>query len=184
MIPPTTLKTDPSMGPPLAAIQPVTALHPSSTALLMPSTTFSAVSVTVSTTPSTASPTVETTEGTAVPRSSHHAIVRPTYGATKQKLMDGFNVGMRHSQSNQKIATNGIGPLVTLRSRRLMCSLRLRITPYHSVQRNCVVQHSKFWPPMTAWGVRRGRRRFPVGERPTRQSLQPEAAGAAMEVTK
>ena len=26
--------------------------------------------------------------------------------------------------------------------------------------------------------------RFPVGERPTRQPLQPEAAGAAMEVTK
>jgi DNA polymerase III alpha subunit len=28
------------------------------------------------------------------------------------------------------------------------------------------------------------RRRFPVGARPTRQSLQPEATGAAMEVTK
>ena len=28
------------------------------------------------------------------------------------------------------------------------------------------------------------RRRFPVGASPTRQSLQPEAAGAAMEVTK
>jgi hypothetical protein len=28
------------------------------------------------------------------------------------------------------------------------------------------------------------RRRFPVGVRPTRQLLQPEATGAAMEVTK
>src|SRR5882757_2628086 len=28
------------------------------------------------------------------------------------------------------------------------------------------------------------RRRFPVGARPTRQTLQPEATGAAMEVTK
>jgi hypothetical protein len=28
------------------------------------------------------------------------------------------------------------------------------------------------------------RRRFPVGARPTRQMLQPEATGAAMEVTK
>jgi hypothetical protein len=28
------------------------------------------------------------------------------------------------------------------------------------------------------------RRRFPVGENPTRQSLQPEAIGAVMEVTK
>jgi hypothetical protein len=28
------------------------------------------------------------------------------------------------------------------------------------------------------------RRRFPVGARPTRQSLQPEATGAAMKVTK
>ena len=28
------------------------------------------------------------------------------------------------------------------------------------------------------------RRRFPVGERPTRLSLQPEAIGAVMEVTK
>jgi hypothetical protein len=37
---------------------------------------------------------------------------------------------------------------------------------------------------MTAMGVRRERRRFPVGVRPTRQPLQPEAAGAAMEVTK
>src|SRR6516164_5981912 len=37
---------------------------------------------------------------------------------------------------------------------------------------------------MTAPGVRRERRRFPVGESPTRRTLQPEAAGAAMEVTK
>jgi hypothetical protein len=33
-------------------------------------------------------------------------------------------------------------------------------------------------------GVRRDRRRFPVGARPTRQPLQPEATGAVMEVTK
>jgi hypothetical protein len=33
-------------------------------------------------------------------------------------------------------------------------------------------------------GVRRERRRFSVGERPTRQPLQPEATGAVMEVTK
>src|ERR1700724_2199697 len=37
---------------------------------------------------------------------------------------------------------------------------------------------------MSAPGVRRGRRRFPVGASPTRQTLQPEATGAAMEVTK
>src|SRR3977135_3169703 len=34
------------------------------------------------------------------------------------------------------------------------------------------------------WGVRRGRRRFPVGASPTRQPLQPEATGAVMEATK
>ena len=33
-------------------------------------------------------------------------------------------------------------------------------------------------------GVRREKVRFPVGARPTRQSLQPEAIGAVMEVTK
>ena len=37
---------------------------------------------------------------------------------------------------------------------------------------------------MTARGVRRERRRFPVGARPTRRTLQPEATGAVMEVTK
>src|SRR5438128_10437090 len=37
---------------------------------------------------------------------------------------------------------------------------------------------------MSAWGVRRERRRFPVGARPTRQPLQPEATGAVMEETK
>src|SRR5215475_4446642 len=36
---------------------------------------------------------------------------------------------------------------------------------------------------LTASGVRRERRRFPVGVSPTRPSLQPEAAGAAKEVT-
>jgi hypothetical protein len=38
--------------------------------------------------------------------------------------------------------------------------------------------------PMSQMGVRRGRRRFPVGVSPTRQPLQPEATGAVMEVTK
>jgi hypothetical protein len=33
-------------------------------------------------------------------------------------------------------------------------------------------------------GVRRERRRFPVGARPTRQALQPDATGAVMEETK
>ena len=37
---------------------------------------------------------------------------------------------------------------------------------------------------MTAFHVRRERRRFPVGARPTRQPLQPEATGAGMEATK
>src|SRR5450755_3056165 len=37
---------------------------------------------------------------------------------------------------------------------------------------------------MSVVGVRRERRRFPVGARPTRQPLQPEATGAVMEVTK
>src|SRR6266568_1037635 len=36
--------------------------------------------------------------------------------------------------------------------------------------------------PLLACAVQR--RRFPVGENPTRQSLQPEAIGAVMEVTK
>ena len=38
--------------------------------------------------------------------------------------------------------------------------------------------------PTSALGVRRERRRFPVGARPTRRPLQPEAIGAVMEVTK
>jgi hypothetical protein len=36
--------------------------------------------------------------------------------------------------------------------------------------------------PLFACAVRR--RRFPVGESPTRRTLQPEATGAVMEVTK
>ena len=36
--------------------------------------------------------------------------------------------------------------------------------------------------PLLACAVQR--RRFPVGESPTRQTLQPEAIGAVMEVTK
>src|SRR6266404_9004145 len=38
--------------------------------------------------------------------------------------------------------------------------------------------------PMSDWGCAVQRRRFPVGENPTRQSLQPEAIGAVMEATK
>ena len=37
---------------------------------------------------------------------------------------------------------------------------------------------------MAAFHVRRERRRFPVGARPTRQPLRPEATGAGMEATK
>jgi hypothetical protein len=37
---------------------------------------------------------------------------------------------------------------------------------------------------LSGTGVRRERRRFPVGANPTRQPLQPEATGAVMEVTK
>ena len=37
---------------------------------------------------------------------------------------------------------------------------------------------------MVSLPVRRGRRRFPVGESPTRRTLQPEATGAGMEETK
>lgn len=37
---------------------------------------------------------------------------------------------------------------------------------------------------LVALPVRRERRRFPVGESPTRQTLQPEATGAGMEETK
>src|SRR5712691_10704302 len=37
---------------------------------------------------------------------------------------------------------------------------------------------------MSVPGVRRARRRFPVGASPTRRPLQPEAIGAVMEVTK
>ena len=37
---------------------------------------------------------------------------------------------------------------------------------------------------MSASGVRRAKAAFPVGANPTRQSLQPEAIGAVMEVTK
>jgi hypothetical protein len=35
----------------------------------------------------------------------------PAYGATKEKLKDGFNVGLRHSELNQEIATNGTGTI-------------------------------------------------------------------------
>ena len=38
--------------------------------------------------------------------------------------------------------------------------------------------------PISASRVRRERRRFPVGERPTRRQLPPEAIGAGMEATK
>jgi len=36
---------------------------------------------------------------------------------------------------------------------------------------------------MSELGVRRDKRRFPVGASPTRRTLQPEATGAAKEVT-
>ena len=40
------------------------------------------------------------------------------------------------------------------------------------------------WGQMTGWVCAVRRRRFPVGERPTRRPLQPEAIGAVMELTK
>jgi hypothetical protein len=46
-------------------------------------------------------------------------------------------------------------PSSEINSRRLMCSLRLRVTLYHTVLRYCVVHHSKFWPPMTGSGQER-----------------------------
>ena len=39
-------------------------------------------------------------------------------------------------------------------------------------------------PQCLPWVCAVTRRRFPVGANPTRRTLQPEAAGAAMEVTK
>ena len=44
--------------------------------------------------------------------------------------------------------------------------------------------HQRVRGAMSELGVRRDKRRFPVGASPTRQPLQPEAIGAVMEVTK
>src|SRR5271166_7070260 len=46
----------------------------------------------------------------------------------------------------------------------------------------CPVRQALGERPLFACAVRR--RRFPVGESPTRRTLQPEATGAVMEVTK
>jgi hypothetical protein len=43
-------------------------------------------------------------------------------------------------------------PRIVMNSRRLICSLSSEGTAYHNVHRNCVVQHSKFWLPMTGSG--------------------------------
>src|ERR1700722_9150150 len=59
---------------------------------------------------------------------------------------------------------------------------RLRRAPRIGSGRLCRV-----WQETDRWPLRVGavqRRRFPVGASPTRQSLQPEAIGAVMEVTK
>ncbi len=45
-----------------------------------------------------------------------------------------------------------------------------------------LIRHAVGELPLFACAVRR--RRFPVGESPTRRTLQPEATGAVMEVTK
>ena len=47
---------------------------------------------------------------------------------------------------------------------------------------NCDVHVRSQQCPLDVCAVRR--RRFPVGASPTRQTLQPEATGAVMEVTK
>jgi hypothetical protein len=51
---------------------------------------------------------------------------------------------------------------------------------HRTISRIC--HSSKMKCPFRVCAVQR--RRFPVGENPTRQSLQPEAIGAVMEVTK
>jgi hypothetical protein len=59
---------------------------------------------------------------------------------------------------------------IVLASSRTMRSIRVRCSA------------SRPWCPLRVCAVQR--RRFPVGANPTRQSLQPEAIGAVMEVTK
>src|SRR5258707_13006941 len=48
----------------------------------------------------------------------------------------------------------------------------------------CIEQRAGANPLCPRWVCAVQRRRFPVGASPTRQSLQPEAIGAVMEVTK
>ena len=55
-----------------------------------------------------------------------------------------------------------------------------KVTPAYL--RTCAVRGRDPRCPLHVCAVRR--RRFPVGASPTRQTLQPEATGAVMEVTK
>ena len=66
-----------------------------------------------------------------------------------------------------------------------VCSPQPRITPYHTVPAKaalCVT--ANLAAQCLSWVCAVERRRFPVGARPTRQPLQPEATGAVMEATK
>jgi hypothetical protein len=56
--------------------------------------------------------------------------------------------------------------------------------PNTSLDECCVVHNSKIGRQCPSRVCAVTRRRFPVGASPTRQTLQPEATGAAMEVTK
>ena len=58
-----------------------------------------------------------------------------------------------------------------------MLSITLKRRPL--LGRAGIEQLTNYDYPMSAFDVRRARRRFPVGANPTRQSLQPEAIGAA-----
>jgi hypothetical protein len=63
------------------------------------------------------------------------------------------------------------------------CSTYLSRLPFLKNRCSVRVKKADFTErPLLACAVQR--RRFPVGESPTRQSLQPEAIGAVMEVTK
>src|SRR5262245_40228836 len=77
-----------------------------------------------------------------------------------------------------------------MKSRRLIPLADMNLDDYSKETREMKwgsrlsVRGSNREPCMSVQGVRRGRRRFPVGENPTRQPLQPEATGAVMEETK
>src|SRR5258706_7652083 len=59
------------------------------------------------------------------------------------------------------------------------------ITASSLVVKSARLGSANLWAPhCPIWVCAVRRRRFPVGARPTRQRLQPEATGAAMEVTK